>query len=307
MDFDVSQVMGWIDNPMSRFLSRKAVGLTELSSLAPALMAAASSTDADILLYKAWKDVLGSYPNYPAQTIGDCTSFGHGHGYDLSECVQIALTGADNKAAFAETCTEAIYGAAREKADMLHSWSDGCTGAASVQALLEVGVVSRAVTGPYDGHRAKSWGSSGIPADIREEAAAHKLGSSAIIETLAELDAALAAGSPVSICSNVGFQGHGGFHRDANGICYAGGSWPHCMMIAGKISSDGQSTYVICQSWGNQMPDGPQPFDLPPFAFRALASDVQRILNAGDSHALNKAAVFAPLSLPSHWTNRGMM
>ena len=60
-----------------------------LRQAAPHLFGGPAPTD-PVLLYKAWEDVLGKYPAYPAQQIGDCVSFGHGHGNDLLQCVEIA-------------------------------------------------------------------------------------------------------------------------------------------------------------------------------------------------------------------------
>lgn len=291
---------GWIDDPAANAAMHRAMGMRPLYAAAPHLMA--DPIPADILLYKAWKDVLGAYPRYPAQKIGDCESFGNGHGHDLLQCVEAATEGVE----YEETCTEALYGAGREKAGMLNSWGDGCYGGAMVAAMAEIGLVPRKAVGPYDGNRAKQWGYSGIPADVRELAGKVKLGGSALVTTVDEAIAALAAGKPVPVSSNQGFQGRNGFNRDAQGICEAGGSWPHCMCIVGRISSDGVDTLVIAQSWGDQgMPGGPCPFDLPDFCFRARRPVVERMLAGRDSYALSSTPGFARKPLPSKWTYAG--
>ena len=61
-----------------------------LSQAAPHLFGLVAPTE-PVLLYKAWSDVLGKYPDYVAQQIGDCVSFGHGHGNDLLQCIEIKL------------------------------------------------------------------------------------------------------------------------------------------------------------------------------------------------------------------------
>ena len=75
-----------------------------------------SPTPNPILLYKAWRDVLGKDPAYPAQQIGDCVSFGHGHANDLLQCIEIAL---GEPAEYRETDTEFIYATSREVAGIL--------------------------------------------------------------------------------------------------------------------------------------------------------------------------------------------
>jgi hypothetical protein len=295
---------GWIDDPAHRAHAQAAMGLDTLAVVAPHLMiAAAPNPPADILLYRAWKDVLGSYPNYPAQQIGDCESFGHGHGGDLDQCVEAALEGSDLD--YRETCTEALYAAGREAGGML-GWQDGCDGAAMVQAMRTIGVVPREAVGAYSGQRARQWGHDGLPGEVRKIAAGFTYQAAALVTTADEAIAALANGLPVTISSDCGFEGGGGFRRDAQGICQPGGSWPHCMVIVGRISSDGVDTFVIAQSWGNAEPPGPCPFDMPPFCFRARRDVVEpRILAQRDSYALSKAPAFKHRPLPASWTVAG--
>lgn len=294
---------GWIDAPEAREETRVLAGFKPLGSIIalgsfPGMVVGAQ----DIMLYKAWKDVLGDYPPYPAQQIGDCTSKGFGHGNDLAQCIVIALSEAES--IYSETCTEAVYAVGREAGNMLRG-GDGCYGSAIVKGLTDIGFIPREMVGAYSGSRAKQWGREGLPSALKAKAAEFKLGSAALITTLDELDVALLAGCPVGICSNQGFEGNGGFRRDQDGFCHAGGTWPHCMLIAGKISSDGKPSYVIAQSWGDKNPDGPRPFDLPAFCFRAKASVVQSILAAQDSYALNKGVLFRPLPLPRSWRHSG--
>lgn len=64
----VVPAMGWlgIDQTQQHFAAQFPL----LSAVAPQLYGSTSTEP--ILLYKAWKDVLGNYPDYPAQQIGDC-------------------------------------------------------------------------------------------------------------------------------------------------------------------------------------------------------------------------------------------
>lgn len=83
----ISSAAGWVATRSSR---PAPASFPPLAAAAPWLLAQAPPTS-PILLYKAWPDVLGKDTDYPAQQIGDCVSFGHGHANDLLECIEIAL------------------------------------------------------------------------------------------------------------------------------------------------------------------------------------------------------------------------
>jgi len=144
-----------------------------LSQAAPYLFVASVPT-IPVLLYKAWYDVLGKDPGYPAQQIGDCVSFGHGHGNDLLQCIEIGL---GSPIEYRETDTEFIYGASRQVAGILGT-GDGSYGAAAVKAMTTLGVVSREMLGTdgsYSGDRAQSWGKTGRRTTSKPEASSYKL------------------------------------------------------------------------------------------------------------------------------------
>ena len=265
-----------------------------LAQAAPALVRD-ESDGAPILLYKAFRDVLGAYPDYPAQQIGDCVGVGHGHGLDMLQCVEIAL---GEPSEFRETSTEFIYATSREAAGILGR-SDGSYGSAAVQAMISVGVVSREMLGPdggYNGARAKSWGHTGAPAELKAKAAATRLGTVARVTSWDELTAAMRNGYPVTICSNQGFT----LRRDAQGFCAPRGTWGHCMLIGG-VRFDRPGACIL-QSWGPDQPEGPLALDQPSYSFWADRRVVEGILAQGDSWALAKAPEFAVRALPEHWS-----
>jgi hypothetical protein len=268
-----------------------------LAAVAPHLLAAAGPAPSSdpILLYKAWRDVLGKVPGYPAQQIGDCVSFGHGHANDLLQCIEIAL---GEPAEFRETDTEFIYATSREVAGILGR-SDGSYGAAAVKAMTTIGLVSREMLGDqaaYSGQRAKAWGRTGAPADVKAKATAFKLGSGALVSAWVELVAALKNGYPVTICSSQGFT----MTRDSQSFCSAHGTWGHCMCIAG-VRFDREGACIL-QSWGPDCPDGPLALDQPAFSFWADRRTVEQILGEGDSWALAKAPDFVHRTLPERWS-----
>jgi hypothetical protein len=289
--FDPQSLCGWIDDPNRHVLAAE---FPDFARAAPLCMAAPDDGK-PVLLYKAFRDVLGKDPDYPGQQIGDCVSFGHGHGNDMLQCVEIALGEASE---FRETDTEFIYATSREVAGIL-SRRDGSYGSAAVQAMTTIGVVSREMLGTdgaYSGQRAKSWGLTGAPADVKAKAAAYKLGGAAKVSTWDELTAAVRNGYPVTICSNQGFT----LERDDQGFCRARGSWGHCMVIGG-VRFDRPGACIL-QSWGPETPSGPLALDQPTFSFWADRAVVERILAADDSWALSKAAAFVQRQLPPSWS-----
>jgi hypothetical protein len=264
-----------------------------LRRAAPRLFGLAAPTD-PVLLYKAWTDVLGKYPDYASQQIGDCVSFGHGHGNDLLQCIEIKLGGTVE---YRETDTEFLYAASREVAGILNT-GDGSYGAAAVKAMTTIGMVSREMLGPdgsYSGDRAKEWGRFGPPHDLQTKAAPYKLGSAAMVSTWDDLVAAISNGYPVTICTNQGFN----LTRDSDGFCEARGTWGHCMVIAGlRFDRPGA---CILQSWGPEMPGGAMALDQPSFSFWVEQEVVESILGEGDSWALSKAPAFVKRDLPPGW------
>lgn len=282
---------GWIDHPDRHIIAAE---FPHLADAAPTLYGDYSASTDPILLYKAWKDVLTSYPDYPSQTIGSCVSFGHAHANDLLQCIEIVL---GEPTEYQETMTEWIYGESRKVGHMLGPM-DGSYGSAAIKAMTTVGVISRAMMGSdgaYSGKRAKAWGFSGPPSELEAKAAPYKLGSAAMVKTWDDLVAAMRNGYPVTICSNQGFT----MDRDEQGFCSARGVWNHCMMIAGvRFDREGA---CICQSWGSNTPSGPLVLDQPSFSFWAERRTVERILSQGDSWALSKSPDFKPKPLPAHW------
>jgi hypothetical protein len=248
-----------------------------------------------ILLYRAWRDVLGTDPDYPAQQIGDCVSFGHGHANDLVQCIEIAL---GEPSEYRETDTEFLYAASREVAGLL-GLEDGSYGAAAVKAMTDIGLVSREMLGAdgaYSGRRASEWGRVGVPSELKARAAAYRIGGGALVATWDELLAALSHGYPVTICTRQGF----GLERDAQGFCAAEGTWGHCMFIAGaRFDRPGA---CVVQSWGPTTPSGPRALGQPSFSFWVDRPVVERILAEGDSWAISRAPEFALRELPGHWS-----
>lgn len=290
--FDPTSLCGLVDHP-DRHIVAATLG-PAMSERAPQLMGNYGA-DEDILLYKAFKDVNGgNYVQYPRQTIGDCVSHGYGHGHDLLQAVEIVLGNSD--AQWKEAGTEALYGLGREAGNMLGN-QDGCYGSAMSKAMTTMGLLSREMIGPYDGQRAKQWGRSGLPSDLKTKAAQYKLGAAPMVRGWDELVASFRALLPVPVCSNQGFT----MSRDSEGFCSPQGSWPHCMVFVG-VRFGSRPGACCMQSWGMEVPSGTLSLDQPPNSFWVDRATVDRMLSVQDSFALSKSAVFERRKAPAHWT-----
>ena len=292
---DFTQLGGWLHDPGEVDRVLDVLPRPHFAAAAPHLARSGAGQTAP--LYKAFRDVnQGQYINYPAQTIGDCVSHGFGHGIDLLEAVQISV-GQRNEE-FKQTATEAIYGMARvDVGGQRGSFSDGAVGAWAAQAVTTLGTLPRDVVGPYDGRRAKQWGANGVPRDLEEKAALHKVKTTSLVSTYEELEDALSNGYPVTVCSNQGFT----LERDADGFCRPHGVWGHCMLIVG-VRADQRPGACIFQSWGNDVPSGPLALDQPPNSFWADRDVVERMLAVQDSWSLSAFDGYPGQVLPAHWT-----
>jgi hypothetical protein len=252
------------------------------------------------LLYKAYLEINeGKYLDYPPQEIGDCVSHAFGHGIDLLEAVQIALGHSDQ--VFKQTATEAIYGMARvDVGGQKGSDEDGAVGAWAAQAVSRLGTVCRDEVGPYDGRRAKQWGSAGVPQRLRELASRHRVKTASLVATYGELEDAMANGYPVTVCSSQGFT----LRRDPEGFCRPRGRWDHAMLIVG-VRAGRRPGACIFQSWGSKVPSGPRSLDQPPNSFWADRDVVERMLALRDSWSLSGFEGYPPQPVPDRWTYDG--
>ena len=293
MDINYETLGGWVHSPDEVARHLATLNRPTFAEAAPRLSGA--GTGKTTLLYKAFKDVNdGQYIPYVAQQIGDCVSHGFGHGVDLLECVQIAIGHKPQR--LVQTATEAVYGMARVDIGGGSIRGDGAIGAWAAKAVSTIGTVSRDLVGPYSGQRAKLWGRSGVPDEIKARAGEHKVVTASLVSTYEELEDALANGYPVPVCSNQGFT----MTRDEQGFCKPRGVWGHCMLIVG-VRADERPGACIFQSWGPDQPAGPLALDQPPNSFWADREVVERMLAMQDSWAISGFDGYPGQTLPAHW------
>lgn len=283
--FDTSLLCGWIGADSTQQLL--AGTMPSLSQAAPWLSTAPTG---QVLLYKVMEELFLD-PNYPAQQIGDCTGFGNSHCLDLLMCLD-AYLGDMPYAGIHETCTEFSYSVGREIAGILGS-GDGGYGAAVAKGMCTVGVLPRGAVGTYSGQRARQWGRTGAPADMKTEAAAYKVQSSAQVENTDQAITLLNSGHPFSICTAIGFN----LQRDQDGFCHRSGRWGHCMFVSAYRTD--KPGFLIHQSWGRNMPTGPTVFAQPDWTFWCDVPTMAGILAEGDSWALSGPKGFIKQYLPN--------
>jgi hypothetical protein len=284
-----AHLCGWVpDHPLRPMVARS---IPDLKRAGPNLAADRSKS---VLLYKVWKILFGDYPDYPAQEIGDCESFGHGHAHDLLQAGEVYLGDLDSSAV-GRTCTEAFYAAGREAGGML-GFGDGCYGSAMLKAATTIGVLRYgdlpAGQQVYSGRRAKQWGRMGLSSELKAIAAGRKL-QGAMLTSTDDMVAALQAGHPCTISTAHGFT----MTRDQQGFCKLRGRWGHCMgVVAYRHDRPG---FLVIQSWGPDQPTGPTDLDQPTWSFWCDEADMQTIIAEGDSDTLSATPGFAPRKLPA--------
>ncbi len=232
--------------------------------------------------------------------VHNCTSFGSAHAVDLLQCVEIFLL--KEATEFREICTEAIYGMGREIAGMLGG-GDGCYGVAVAKALTDHGATTREKVGPYSGTRAKQWGRSGVPAEVKTQMSSFKVGKAALITTLEELDAALANLYPSAGGFSQGFT----MTRDVDGVCRQSGRWGHETCFIGRRTRNGRRQYCMGQSWGPNVPGGPTTDDQPNFSFWMDETPAADILSQRDWLTFTSAPDFVKRDVPVEFKHSRMV
>ena len=248
--------------------------------------------DKDAFLWLAYEKVTGSpWQPHDQDGTGCCVGEGNSGAVEIGSAVEIAL--GDVQQEYKHISAAALYALAREVGDMLGS-GDGAVGADAAKALMTRGAISceeandsngRDSTAKAHASLAKKWGRVGLPKELKTLAAEHKVKTASQVRTPEEVRAALTNGYPVTICSSVGFEGGGGFKRDADGFCKMGGSWPHCMFVGGYRKD--KRAFLVFQSWGPNMPPGPKSLGQPDGTFWITWDAMQRIVKSGECYALS--------------------
>lgn len=234
------------------------------------------------ILHTFAKIVLGGqFLQSQFQPRGTCVSRGHKRAMDLLQCVEIAQQRAIYE--FNYVSHAMIYGACRMHGGDL-SYQDGAVGAWAAWAVVNNGVVTNKDVGDDDNKDdlAVQWGAKGVPADILTKGKLHLVKTFTGANNSNDIRDAIVAGKPVTVCSQVGFEP---FHRNADGLCKPGGTWPHCMVCTGYRAD--KDWFLIDQSWGPTQPDGPTgDIEIPSYSFWIERKAMDKIVSEQDSWIL---------------------
>ena len=289
---------GWLDMPDEVAAMQPLLTMPDLKGNEPTYDPAK-----EVLLYKIFREIVGTDAPKGPQKIGDCVSWGWGNLINYAQATQIyqdlkakGLIGSsysilDREAAitarlqYQETATEVMYAFSRvEIGGQKGSYSDGSTGIWASRAATEKGSLSRpyleskGLGGAYNPNRAKDWGAKGVPDNLEPDAFQHILKTTTPVRAAKDAIGQIQNGYCVAVCSNQGFT----TTRDSQGFCKPDGVWNHCMLfIANRFDRPG----LLCsQSWGPMMPNGPIALDQPDNTFWVDIDIVDRMLRQNDSY-----------------------
>lgn len=278
---------GWLNRPAEAARVRATLKSPDFAAAGGRRLMQATP-EGDALLYQASIRVTGgTLPPHDQDGTGCCVGEGTAGAVNLLQCVEIALGG--EAAEYKPVSSAAVYALSREVAGILGQ-GDGSYGSAAAKAIETLGTVDceTAQDDPTKPHphaeMAKKWGRTGLPAALKAVAKKHLVKTASMVRSADEVKAALQNGYPVFICSNVGFEGRGGFRRDDDGRCYRGGDWPHCMYVCGYRAD--KQWFCIVQSWG-KAPPGPRTLGQPESSFWISREDMDLIARQGDSFAVS--------------------
>jgi len=304
---DPRLLAGWVPD-----FPRIAAFARENGSLFTASPRLANTAHKDVFLWNALMQVKPSWRR-GAQGIGDCVAWGS----ELAVTTLMALMHVKGQGQFyAEAATESIYGGCRVEAlgKSRGGRSDGAFGAAAAKWVRDWGCICRVdmgkITGNaehdlrvYSAKKAKEWGDYGCGGAndrgaLDGAARGMPLQHVVQIQTVAECEAAIANGYPVTIASMAGF---GSMRRDDRGICKIVDRWPHQMVILGVRFRGGQPEFRIFQSWGDSC-GGPDPGvtdkAISNCSWWSTAEDIAWILKTGDCWAYGDIKGLPPQVIP---------
>jgi len=169
---------------------------------------------------------------------------------------------------------------------------DGSTGEWTAKSMQQYGLLPRDKYGNYDlrvhnGSLARRWGMPGVGApDILEPIAKkHPIKLAPLVQSWAEAADCIAAGSPVLLCSSVGYNGV----CDRQGFLKHDRIWYHAMLLVGADRRNGKREGgCILNSWGpDWLVHRQHELGTPAGGFWADAWAIDKAIKQEDSFALS--------------------
>ncbi len=238
---------------------------------------------------------------------GSCVSFAFALG---SYCAQaVDWTEGELEDPPLIVATEPIYGGSRTAARMPpiteNRGGDGTYGGAAARWIMGLsdgtgGILYRQVygdvdLGEYSIPRSQHMGRYGVPRTLAIEANKHRALAAARVDTWDELCASIERGSPVVLCSTVGYGGRPA--RDADGYLERGSAWAHAMLcwaVRHEKNGSPRDGGLIQNSWSARWLSGPRwPADMPDGSFWASRQNIEAALAQGDSFSIGGVSGFS--------------
>lgn len=220
------------------------------------------------------------------QQSGDCVSMGWSNAVAYRMAFQIAREQRNEilKIPFPPY----MYGISRVQIGKRNIRGAGSVGAWAAQGSQGYGVypIDQASKDgyTYSGRLADEWGREGPPQTAIQFASKFRIRTVSQVKSWEDVRDALVHGYPVTVASNVGFNG-GSYDRDGKRWLRASGRWAHQMCFVGVEDRPGREKGAYClNSWGEDA--HPRPLsDEPRGGFWVDWQTVQRMVAQGDSWA----------------------
>jgi hypothetical protein len=231
------------------------------------------------------EQVLGKVLPAQKQPRGTCVARGFTGACNVLQCIQIATGKRKDK--FQPLSHAWIYGGARTLSGMLGG-GDGAMGPDAAEWAKRYGCLTQKEAGDEDYYSdtlAIKWGGrGGVDNSLKPTAADNIVIEMATCTTFSQAADVIASGGVVTVASNQGFS----MTRDSEGVCRAQGSWAHQMFFgAVMVTPSGKRVLGCAQSWGENVPSGPQLPGCPSYVFGVEESVANRMLGQRSSVAIS--------------------
>jgi intein/homing endonuclease len=237
-------------------------------------------------------------------SVHNCVSQAAALGVDVLSAVQIVR--GEPQRWVTKAATEPIYGGSRIEVGDYRGMGGGSTGHWAAEWLTSYGVLLRQKYpgwdfSEYDPQLAKQLGREGCPDELEPVAKLHPVKKAAICTSYSDLCDCLYNGSPVMVCSNVGFgDSSDSWIRDSEGFLTRDRRpWYHAMLFLGYDDEYRRPGALCMNSWGYWV-KGPTRGSQPSGSFWIDASTVDAMLSQGDSFAFSAFKGFPRVVIPPY-------